>query len=82
MPDDYYSDPIAPLISRRHGYAMEAVVAEAYLETLETNEALQELLTRLPQLPDLLSNYAALLNDTASGLTDEINELADPKMNR
>ncbi len=75
MPDDYYSDPVAPLISRRHGYAMEAAIAEAYLETLKSDEASQELLARLPQLPDLLANYVALLRDTTGKITDEIRML-------
>lgn len=75
MPDDYYSDPVAPLISRRHGYAMEAVIAEAYLERLETDEAMQDLLTRLPQLPDLLANHVALLKDRASELDNDIDAL-------
>ncbi|WEZ85824.1 hypothetical protein P6U16_22680 (plasmid) [Rhizobium sp. 32-5/1] len=75
MPDEYYSDSIAPRMSRWHWCVMEAAIAEGYLETLDTDAALQDLLARLPQLPDLLANYVVILKDTASGLADEIDAL-------
>ena len=62
------------LKARRQFYEMEIATANRYIEMLDA-EDFESLLANMPELPDLLTNYAEIMREHCAAIGRELGEV-------
>ena len=69
------NDLIGPMRARREAFLRDTALTKSYMAALESDASLEPVLKALPQLPDLLFNYAQIMMDRVSAIEADLDDL-------
>ena len=69
------NDLIGPMRARREAFLKDTALTKSYIAALESDANFELVLKALPQLPDLLFNYAQIMMDRVSAIEADLDDL-------